>query len=138
METTDTQAAPKMELVMRAVEKNVHLVRGLVNDGASQWSLPRSVRQDGCLVLTELVTNVVRLYPGSRLKAWISNPPGSLALDLFVWDRDPTAWPIKNYPSLDAQKGRGILLVDTLTRGRWHWYPVETPPGKVVEARVSP
>jgi hypothetical protein len=132
------EVAPRMDLVMRAVEKNVYLVRGLVADGAEEWSLPDCVRRDAALVLTELVTNVVRNYPGSRLKAWIVNPPGSLVLDLYVWDRDPTRFPIKRAPNPDAQQGRGILMVDALTKGRWRWWPVDNPEGKVVTARVSP
>jgi hypothetical protein len=132
------EAAPRLDLVMRAVEANVHLVRSLVNDGAEKWSLPSSVQLDSALVLTELVTNVIRIYPGSRCRVWISNPPGSLALDLSVWDRDPTRWPIMGYPDLEAQKGRGLPLVHALTKGRWSWYPLYDPDGKVVTARVSP
>lgn len=47
--------------------ENVYLVRQLIDQAVLTWGLSEEVRQHGKLVITELVTNAVRLYEGRDL-----------------------------------------------------------------------
>jgi hypothetical protein len=125
------------DLTMVADERNVRYVRALVDHGSQKWCLPDAIRRNAQLVLTELVTNAVRLYEGSELRAWASNPIGSLACDVRVWDPDPSKGPVLLPPSEAAVFGRGMALVDALTKKRWGWNVTTEPLGKVVFGRVS-
>lgn len=141
MEAVDTRAQSKAlhryDLEMAAYESNVGLVRGLVDQVARASGVSDPVRRDGRLVLTELVTNAVKLYEGAQLRVWVTNPIGTFALDLNVWDPDPMHGPVLLPPSEVALDGRGIHLVSVLTHGRWGFRLTEGPDGKVVWGRVS-
>ena len=39
-------------------------------------------------------------------------------------------------PALDAESGRGLFLVETLSQ-RWGWYPTKNPEGKVTWCEIS-
>jgi hypothetical protein len=99
------------------------------------------------LLVSELVTNGQRAsarITGSRYEGhWTAGaPPVRLWLNadedrvlIQVWDGDrllPGAQGI----DLDAESGRGLLLVETLSR-EWGAYPLEGSTGKVVWAIVS-
>lgn len=133
---TQQTAALRIDFDMHALEANVYLVRSLVNQAALTWVLPDDVRRTAQLILTEFVTNAVRLYTGSALKVWVANPDGGGLLEMGVWDSDPSKGPHLPTPSLMDENGRGLHLVHELTDGAWGWYPSETTGGKVVWARL--
>jgi hypothetical protein len=53
-----------------------------------------------------------------------------------VWDQAPGI-PEPRNPDIDAESGRGLLLVDQLTGSRWGWRPVTDGPGKCVWAELA-
>lgn len=57
-----------------------------------------------------------------------------------VWDgnvQPPVPRVLENHiPALDAESGRGLFLVETLSE-RWGWYPTRNPEGKVTWCEIS-
>lgn len=133
-----TKAPHTFEMELDADKAQVRRVRELVDKGAEAWELDGSTRFDAQLVLTELFSNAARLYEGSALRIWISNPLGSAALDVHVWDPDPTKGPMRLAAFEGSITGRGMVLVSQFTHGRWGWRKTTDPVGKVVWGRVSP
>jgi hypothetical protein len=99
------------------------------------------------LLVSELVTNAQRAsaaLTGSRYRGrWAAGaPPVRLWLNgdeqhvlIRVWDGDRRL-PEPQGIDLDAESGRGLLLVDTLS-AEWGAYPLEGSSGKIVWAVVS-
>jgi anti-sigma regulatory factor (Ser/Thr protein kinase) len=92
------------------------------------WQVP--VDMDAALLLTsELVTNAVRHEAGQRAQAVvlaIACSRGRLRVD--VHDTSPSLPSVAEVPA-DAETGRGLLLVETLS-DEWGCY--RTPAGKAV------
>jgi anti-sigma regulatory factor (Ser/Thr protein kinase) len=94
------------------------------------------------LLVSELMTNAYQTTVEQRLLAPIrlrlSHNHDQVLIE--VWDGDPIPPqpPTGNeLPSDDAESGRGLLLVATLSE-RWNWYTVRNWGGKVVWAEVRP
>lgn len=99
------------------------------------------------LLTSELVTNAQRAsagLTGSRYEGrWTPGvPPVRLWLDvdrervlIQVWDGDPRQ-PQRQEVDLDAESGRGLLLVETLSTA-WGAYALENSSGKVVWASTG-
>lgn len=99
------------------------------------------------LLVSEMVTNAQRAsadYTGSRYGGrWTAGaPPVRMWLNadeervlIQVWDGDRQL-PAPQDIDLEAESGRGLLLVETLS-AEWGAYPVEGSSGKVVWAVVS-
>jgi hypothetical protein len=99
------------------------------------------------LLVSELVTNAQRAsaeYMGSRyggqwtagappVRLWLNADNGRVLVQ--VWDGDSQLPQLQGI-DLDAESGRGLLLVDTLS-SEWGAYPLEGSSGKVVWASVS-
>jgi anti-sigma regulatory factor (Ser/Thr protein kinase) len=82
---------------------------------------------DVALLLTsELVTNAVRHEPGHAVMLVISCSDGRLRVD--VHDTSCSLPAVADVPA-DAETGRGLLLVETLS-DEWGFY--RTPAGKAV------
>lgn len=98
------------------------------------------------LLVSELVTNAVRISGGldepgavrpgavrpaaGVIRLWVSVEPDSVLV--LVWDASP-ATPERQSPAPDAESGRGLLLVEMLSRA-WGSFELESEPGKVVWA----
>jgi len=54
---------------------------------------------------------------------------------VFVWDASPQP-PSRADPDADAESGRGLLLVATLSK-RWGWYPERQWGGKAVWSELE-
>ena len=102
--------------------------RRRVRDAIRSWQVP--VDLDAALLLTsELVTNAVRHEAGQRAQAVvlaIACSRGRLRVDVHDTSRSLPA--VAEVPA-DAETGRGLLLVETLS-DEWGFY--RTPAGKAV------
>jgi len=102
--------------------------RRRVRAAIASWQVP--VDQDAALLLTsELVTNAVRHEAGQAAQAVmlvISCSRGRLRVDVHDTSRSLPA--VADVPA-DAETGRGLLLVETLS-DEWGFY--RTPAGKAV------
>jgi two-component sensor histidine kinase len=89
------------------------------------------------LVVSEVVTNAVRACgldassgAGAAVRLWLAAAEEGVLV--MVWDASP-AWPEPQQPGPDADSGRGLLLVDTLSAS-WGSFELAGEPGKVVWA----
>jgi anti-sigma regulatory factor (Ser/Thr protein kinase) len=99
--------------------------RRRVRDAIASWQVP--VDQDAALMLTsELVTNAVRHDAGQAVMLVITCAGGQLRVDVHDTSRSLPA--VADVPA-DAETGRGLLLVETLS-DEWGFY--RTPAGKAV------
>lgn len=99
------------------------------------------------LVVSELLTNAIQASVNDAPRNEASRKPSAmtpvhlrLASDrhrvlIEVWDGDPHP-PQRVTPDPEAENGRGLLLVETLS-SRWHWYFPEGRDGKVVWAELQ-
>ena len=104
------------------------------------WSLADTVE----LLVSEIVTNAVRASaehgrlrqdPGQTIsvptvRLWLTSDGHRVLIQ--VWDRDHRA-PAPETAGLDAESGRGLLLVDTLSR-QWGCFAPDDQDGKIVWA----
>jgi anti-sigma regulatory factor (Ser/Thr protein kinase) len=87
------------------------------------------------LLVSELVTNAVRFTGdparplryseranASRILLSLRNFPGCLLIEVYDADNNP---PIRSYPDDYAENGRGLMLVDALSK-EWSYF---FPPG---------
>ena len=99
--------------------------RRRVRAAIQSWPVP--VEEDVALLLTsELVTNAVRHEAGQAVMLVISCSNGRLRVDVHDTSRSLPA--VADVPA-DAETGRGLLLVETLS-DEWGFY--RTPAGKAV------
>ena len=99
--------------------------RRRVRAAIRSWPVP--VEEDVALLLTsELVTNAVRHEAGQAVMLVISCSNGRLRVDVHDTSRSLPA--VADVPA-DAETGRGLLLVETLS-DEWGFY--RTPAGKAV------
>jgi len=100
------------------------------------------------LLVSELVTNAVQASAGltgsRRAGRWVPGMPPVrlwLASDreqilIQVWDASDRH-PVPQHPGLNAESGRGLLLVESLSAD-WGSYPPDRSSGKVVWALIVP
>jgi Histidine kinase-like ATPase domain len=96
------------------------------------------------LLVSEIVTNAVRastpVAPQQRetgqapraqlLRFWLISDSRSVLIQ--VWDSDHHS-PIRKDVGPDAEAGRGLVLIETLST-QWGWYAADGPGGKIVWA----
>lgn len=107
-----------------------------------EWGLSEAV-ENAELLVSELVTNGVKAAraTGQCPPVQVHLCANRLHLLVEVWDGNTQA-PVppeleNDVPALDADGGRGLFLVQTLSE-RWGWCPTRSPEGKVIwcELRV--
>ena len=99
--------------------------RSQVRAAIGAWDAP--VDQDLVVLLTsELVTNAIRNELGPAITLALTCSGDRLRVD--VHDTSP-AWPMLEDAPADAETGRGLMLVATLS-AEWGYY--RTPAGKAV------
>jgi anti-sigma regulatory factor (Ser/Thr protein kinase) len=99
--------------------------RRQVRSAIQSWQVP--VDPDTAILLTsELVTNAVRHEAGQAVMLVVTCARGQLRVD--VHDTSPS-WPAVADVPADAETGRGLLLVETLS-DEWGFF--RTPAGKAV------
>jgi anti-sigma regulatory factor (Ser/Thr protein kinase) len=114
--------------------------RGLVKQLLWEWGLTKLIEVSEAIV-SELVTNAVeatiRHQLGTPIALRLSSNGRQVLIE--IWDADPTppqlsAFGLDDLPSADAESGRGLFLVASLSE-RWSCYTLGRG-GKVVWAEV--
>jgi hypothetical protein len=124
-----------------AIPKMVAACRALVRSGSFAHGLA-DLRDDICIVTTELATNAVSAMQIEHQAGRPGALPPIMAITVDwltfgvrvgIWDDSPGT-PVVRSPDWDAESGRGLLIVNQLTAGRWGWFPADS--GKCVWAEV--
>jgi anti-sigma regulatory factor (Ser/Thr protein kinase) len=96
-----------------------------------EWCLTQ-VSDNAELLVSELVTNAIRAPTPevtiAVVRLWLLSNQARL---LIMVQDDSTQPPVRAEPDMDAESGRGLLLVDAISE-RWDWYLPEGAAGKVV------
>jgi len=89
------------------------------------------------LVVSELLTNAVQASQAMEfltpVRMWLLSDKRRVLI--LIWDASPQP-PVRMYSRDDAENGRGLLLVETIST-RWNWYFPHDPGGKVVWAQIG-
>ena len=111
----------------------------------TSWRLGE-LTEPGELVVSELTTNAVEASTGPTGRLlYVNGRMPVVRLCLFsdgvrllieVWDQ-AMGFPKLRRAASDAEAGRGLHLVDSVTRGRWGWQPGQGPAAKVVWAELA-
>jgi anti-sigma regulatory factor (Ser/Thr protein kinase) len=89
----------------------------------SEWGLG-ALADDAEVVVSELVTNAVqasRAMTHAAIRLWLATD--RLQVVISVWDASPEP-PTPIDAADDAENGRGLLLVEALSK-QWDWFPAE-------------
>ncbi len=98
----------------------------------TEWSVDSQAVNGTEVVVCELASNAVKASrPDDVVAIRLTATTGHVLLE--VWDGNDIAPRIKS-PDLFGEDGRGLLMVDALSR-RWSWYRVKTG-GKVIWAEI--
>jgi anti-sigma regulatory factor (Ser/Thr protein kinase) len=98
--------------------------RRYVRTAIESWAVPADPYV-AALLTSELVTNAIR-YSGPSVRLFVTCSCGHLRV--YVHDTSPE-WPAPLSAAADAEDGRGLMLVDTLST---EWGCYRTSAGKVV------
>jgi anti-sigma regulatory factor (Ser/Thr protein kinase) len=89
------------------------------------------------LLVSEIITNAIQITNANErtapVRLWLLADPGRLLI--LVRDASPLP-PVPVSASTDAENGRGLLLVNTISN-RWNWYVPPQDGGKVVWALLE-
>jgi len=105
--------------------------RGWLRTTAEVWDLPAGLAEDAVLVLFELVTNAVVHVGTGEIVVRLAYQEGTLRIT--VRDEGPMVGLQATRPRPDAEHGRGLVLVNALSR-RWGVSRVGVGRGKAVWA----
>lgn len=90
------------------------------------------------LLVSELMTNAIaasrslnRVFP---VRLWLLTDKARVLI--LVWDASPRPPALAGDISKDAESGRGLLLVESISE-RWDWYFPQDTGGKVVWALLA-
>jgi anti-sigma regulatory factor (Ser/Thr protein kinase) len=98
----------------------------------SAWSVHADTVSDAECVVCELASNAVKASrPDDVVAIRLTATAGNVLVE--VWDGSDTG-PRITSPDLFGEDGRGLVMVDALSR-QWSWYRVRTG-GKVVWAEI--
>jgi anti-sigma regulatory factor (Ser/Thr protein kinase) len=99
--------------------------RGYVRAAICAWGVPVDPYV-AALLTSELVTNAIRHETGEKVRLFVSCSCGHLRV--YVHDSSRT-WPVPMNADADAEAGRGLRLVASLSTD---WGVYRTPEGKAV------
>jgi hypothetical protein len=111
--------------------------RRLTRDTLARWDM-QHLTEDAEAIASELAANAIKaaIPPPGTLPAIIfaiHHRPGELRI--IVWDNGP-GHPQHSAPGPDAESGRGLTIIDSLTGRNWGWWPTPRSGGKVVWAAL--
>jgi Histidine kinase-like ATPase domain len=142
----DPDQTPHTYLELGALPTAVPCARLHVKHVLREWDMS-TLADTVELVVSELVTNAMRASAGLTssqfagqwapglppVRLWLASD-GQFAV-VQVWDANDQL-PVRQHAPLDAESGRGLLLVESLADD-WGSYTPEASSGKVVWAVVS-
>ncbi|MEU8420310.1 ATP-binding protein [Micromonospora sp. NPDC048835] len=105
--------------------------RELVTTGCARWGMT-TLTDPACIAITEMVNNVVA---HARTPMTVRLAPGEDTLHLAVRDHSPRRPTFGGISPPTLAGGRGLLLIDTVTR---RWGSTAVPDGKVVWCVLHP
>ncbi|MCX4911451.1 ATP-binding protein [Streptomyces sp. NBC_00878] len=126
-------------LDLPAHRTSVKVARKAMDERLTAWRLPREVREDAVLLLSELATNAVLHTVSTRILCGVGLiADGGLRLEVHDQDRTCRLLPRRD-PGPDDENGRGLLLVEhlaetwgversTLTGGHAVWATLTVAP----------
>ena len=111
--------------------------RSLTRDVLASWDM-HHLCDDAEAIASELAANAINAAdpPRGTLPAIIfavHRRPDELRI--IVWDNGP-GQPLPAAPGPDAEHGRGLAIIDSLTHRNWGWWPTPRSGGKVVWAAL--
>jgi hypothetical protein len=111
-------------LILAALADAVPTARARLQHVLSRWGHPE-LSPDASVVVSELVTNSVAASAGLPLATapvlvWLGSDRRCLLLAVADASSRP---PVRLNPGADAERGRGLALVEALS-SRWGWHPV--------------
>jgi anti-sigma regulatory factor (Ser/Thr protein kinase) len=129
-------------LELRAIPASVRSARRHARTILRKWQMG-DLAETAELVVSEIITNAVRATasilqrrPGTEqapgIRFWLSSDRRGVLIQ--VWDADDRR-PARQNAGLDAEAGRGLLLVETLS-AQWGCYTPDGHEGKTVWAVV--
>lgn len=116
----DDRTAPEVRLP--GSPESVQSARRFLDRVLRSWSTPQAVVDVATLLVSELTGNAVRHGHGAVTVCARQRPRGLLRVSVRDESR---AMPATTSPGTDSEHGRGMLLVETLSR-RWG---AQTVPG---------
>jgi hypothetical protein len=133
-------------LVLAAVPRVVRWAREHVACALSGWGLSGDVVDVARLLISELVTNSIHVSGGpgraplagagpdcaERISVTVQLAPGRLVIEVFDHDLRP---PVLADEGADAESGRGLVLVQALSKEWGHFFPPSG--GKTVFAVIG-
>ncbi|MGI5417892.1 ATP-binding protein [Actinomadura luteofluorescens] len=129
-----SKAPNEFALRWRAYPESVYLTRSLVSQACEAWGLGR-LDYAGRTIMSELATNaVVHAVEGHEIQAWVTLVDG--AVEFRVWDPSH-APPVVPEADVEAEGGRGLLMVRLLATGGCGYRLISGGRGKVVWARLA-
>lgn len=105
--------------------------RRLVTEALDDWGLP-GLAEDARLIVTELVSNAVKHTRSSSLRVTVTLLRGRGVVRVAVVDKS-RAVPVMRVHSPDRESGRGLAVIDALSR----WGYDRLPWGKRVWAELA-
>ncbi|WP_433264015.1 ATP-binding protein [Micromonospora vinacea] len=105
--------------------------RELVTTGCERWGMP-TLTDPACIAVTEMVNNVVA---HAQTPMTVRLAPQDSTLHLAVRDHSPRRPTFAGISPPNRAGGRGLLLIDTVTR---RWGSSAVPDGKVVWCVLHP
>ncbi|MCG5462061.1 ATP-binding protein [Micromonospora sp. MED01] len=105
--------------------------RELVTTGCERWGMS-TLTDSACIAITEMVNNVVA---HARTPMTVRLAPQDTTLHLAVHDHSPRHPTFAGISPPNRAGGRGLLLIDTVTR---RWGSSAVPDGKVVWCVLHP
>jgi anti-sigma regulatory factor (Ser/Thr protein kinase) len=112
--STDSNGASALEVRLPASPESAGSARRFIRRVLASWSTPQGVVDVATLLVSELTGNAVRHGRGAVTVTARRWPRG---LRVSVHDESRTL-PAAASPGPDSEHGRGMLMVDTLSR-RW-------------------
>jgi anti-sigma regulatory factor (Ser/Thr protein kinase) len=132
MVTAGTTAAATAEILLPGTPRAAAQARRFVADTLIAWGFPAAV-EDARLIVSELATNVVVHTGSPRLRLSCAHLDTVVRIAVHDCSRE---LPVRVAAvSTDDERGRGMRLVDELTRQKWGVH-LETSGGKTVWADI--
>jgi anti-sigma regulatory factor (Ser/Thr protein kinase) len=140
MQAAETARPLRTNLELAALPTAVPCARLHVRSIAHEWGLADLV-DTAELVASELATNAIQASERLKIRADLAAVPvirislvsDQISMVIRVWDACPEM-PVRQDPSLDHDGGRGLMLVDALSK---EWGTYQKANGKVVWAMVG-